>query len=161
MERLREKISSLRAEIDAAIERAETAEQALKQMEIQQTERDQEVISYENRIKVLESEVQAREGQLDEAKQFQRDSEATLNESDVLVKKISTLEEKLDDAENQLREALEKIRKYDLDNEGLQRIITQHEKDKEIMEQRHEDVSEKYTATKNELEETIKMLESI
>ncbi|KAJ2717321.1 tropomyosin-2 [Coemansia spiralis] len=71
------------------------------------------------------------------------------------------MEEKLDNTENQLREALEKIRAFDLENENLQRIITQHEKDKEILEQKHDEISEKYMTTKNELDETIKMLESI
>ncbi|KAJ2526948.1 tropomyosin-2 [Coemansia sp. RSA 1935] len=102
-----------------------------------------------------------REDQLDEAKQFQRDNEATLNESDVLVKKVVTLEERFDDTESKLREALEKIRAYDLENEGLQRTITQHEKDKEIAEQKYEEMKEKYLASKGELDETIKMLESM
>ncbi|KAJ2498999.1 hypothetical protein GGH96_003858 [Coemansia sp. RSA 1972] len=161
MDKLREKLATLRAEIDAANERAETAEQALKQLEDQQTDRDQELISYQNRIRRLEEEAQVREDQLDEAKQFQRDNEATLNESDVLVKKVVTLEERFDDTENKLREALEKIRAYDLENEGLQRTITQHEKDKEIAEQKYEEMNEKYLASKGELDETIKMLESI
>ncbi|KAJ2134053.1 tropomyosin-2 [Coemansia sp. RSA 678] len=108
MDKLREKLATLRAEIDAANERAETAEQALKQLEDQQTDRDQELISYQNRIRRLEDEAQMREDQLDEAKQFQRDNEATLNESDVLVKKVVTLEERFDDTESKLREALEK-----------------------------------------------------
>ncbi|KAJ2238918.1 tropomyosin-2, partial [Coemansia sp. RSA 1287] len=155
------KLATLRAEIDAANERAETSEQALKQLEDQQTDRDQELISYQNRIRRLEDEAQMREDQLDEAKQFQRDNEATLNESDVLVKKVVTLEERFDDTESKLREALEKIRAYDLENEGLQRTITQHEKDKEIAEQKYEEMKEKYLASKGELDETIKMLESM
>ncbi|KAJ1859383.1 tropomyosin-2 [Coemansia sp. RSA 1822] len=161
MEKLREKLATLRAEIDAANERADTAEQALKQLEDQQTDRDQELISYQNRIRRLEDEAQMREDQLDEAKQFQRDNEATLNESDVLVKKVTTLEERFDDTESKLREALEKIRAYDLENEGLQRTITQYEKDKEIAEQKYEEMNEKYLASKSELDETIKMLESM
>ncbi|KAJ2817708.1 tropomyosin-2 [Coemansia erecta] len=148
-------------EIDAATERAETAEQALKQLEDQQTERDQEGITLQNRIRRLEDEAQMREEQLDQAKQFQRDNEATLNESDVLIKKVMTLEEKLDNAESKLREALEKIRAYDLENEGLQRTITQYETDKEIAEQKYEELNEKFLSNKNELDETIKMLESI
>ncbi|KAJ2800094.1 tropomyosin-2, partial [Coemansia helicoidea] len=134
---------------------------ALKQLGDQQTERDQEIISYQNRIRRLEEVAQETEGQLDAAKQVQRDNEATLNESDVLAKKVSVMEEKLDETENQLREALEKIRAYDLENENLQRIITQHGKDKEIMEQKYDELSEKYTTTKHELDETIKMLETI
>ncbi|KAJ2780818.1 tropomyosin-2 [Coemansia javaensis] len=175
MDKLREKIASLRAEIDAAVERAETAEQALKQLTDQQTERDQEVISYQNRIKRLEEEAQVREEQLDEAKQIQRDSEATLNESDAVLKKASSLEEKLDETENQLREALERqvrrpgpslgaphvIRNYDLENENLERINTQLKKDMEAMELKYEEVSAKYKAAKDELDETIKTLESI
>ncbi|KAJ2319295.1 hypothetical protein IWW52_002052 [Coemansia sp. RSA 2704] len=72
-----------------------------------------------------------------------------------------TLEEKLDTAENQLREALEKIRSYDLENENLQRIITQNDKDKEIADQRYEELELKYNENKQELDNTVKLLEDI
>ncbi|KAJ2306345.1 tropomyosin-2 [Coemansia sp. RSA 2706] len=161
MEKLREKFNNLRAEVEVANERADSAEQALKQLQDEQTEREQEIISYQNRIKRLEEEAQMREDQLEEAKKFNQDNQTTLSETDVLIKKVMTLEEKLDTAENQLREALEKIRSYDLENENLQRIITQNDKDKEIADQRYEELELKYNENKQELDNTVKLLEDI
>ncbi|KAJ1965784.1 tropomyosin-2 [Dipsacomyces acuminosporus] len=161
MDKLREKINKLRGEADAANERADAAEQALKQLTDQQTEREQEFISLQNRIALLEEEAERRDSQLDEAKQLQKDSEASLNHGDVLSKKVDALEEKLEEAESQLREALENIRNLDLANENLQRRITQHEKDQEDAERKYEELNDKYLAVKAELEETIKTLEDI
>ncbi|KAJ2003467.1 tropomyosin-2 [Coemansia thaxteri] len=161
MDKFREKLQTLRAEAEVANERADAAEYALKQLNDQQTEREQEFISLQNRIALLEAEADRRDTQLTEAKQIQKDSEATLNQSDVLVKKVDTLEEKLEKAENQLREALDDVRKLDLENEKLQRCITQHEKDKEAHEARYDELNDKYVTIKSELEETMRTLDEI
>ncbi|KAJ1657578.1 tropomyosin-2, partial [Coemansia sp. RSA 25] len=132
------KIQALRAETEAANDRADAAEDALKKLDNQQTEREQEFISLQNRIALLEAEADRRDNQLSEAKQIQKDSEASLNQSDVLAKKVNTLEDKLEITETQLRDALENARKFDLENEKLQRTITQYEKERERSELKYE-----------------------
>ncbi|KAJ2374542.1 tropomyosin-2 [Coemansia sp. RSA 2611] len=158
MDKLRDKINSLRAEAEAANGRADTAEDALKKFSILQTEREQELVSLQNRIALLEAEADRRDAQLSEAKQIQKDSEATLNQSDVLVRKVDTLEDKLDSAETQLRDALEKL---DLENEKLQRTLVQYEKDKERMELKYETLLKDFGDAKDELERTLNSLSDL
>ncbi|KAJ2491259.1 tropomyosin-2 [Coemansia sp. RSA 2050] len=161
MDKLRDKINSLRAEAEAANGRADTAEDALKKFSILQTEREQELVSLQNRIALLEAEADRRDAQLSEAKQLQKDSEATLNQSDVLVRKVETLEDKLDSAETQLRDALENARRLDLENEKLQRTLIQYEKDKERMEQKYEGLQKDFIEAKDELERTLNSLSDL
>ncbi|KAJ2582123.1 tropomyosin-2 [Coemansia sp. RSA 1836] len=157
MDKLRE-IQALRAETEAANDRADAAEDALKKLDNQQTEREQEFISLQNRIALLEAEADRRDNQLSEAKQIQKDSEASLNQSDVLAKKVNTLEDKLEITETQLRDALENARKFDLENEKLQRTITQYEKERERSELKYENLFKDFTEAKDELERMLASL---
>ncbi|KAJ2703954.1 tropomyosin-2 [Coemansia sp. IMI 203386] len=161
MEKLREKIASYRAESEAANDRADAAELALKQLLAQQTEREQDLISLQNRVQLLQEEADKREAQLDEAKQIQKDNAATLNQSDVVLKKANNLEEKIEALEIQLREATTTIQNLDLENEGLQRKLAQKEKNIEDAELKYEELMEKYQGIKNELEETLRTLDEI
>ncbi|KAJ1839908.1 hypothetical protein LPJ57_010714, partial [Coemansia sp. RSA 486] len=155
------KIASYRAESEAANDRADAAELALKQLLAQQTEREQDLISLQNRVQLLQEEADKREAQLDEAKQIQKDNAATLNQSDVVLKKANNLEEKIEALEIQLREATTTIQNLDLENEGLQRKLAQKEKNIEDAELKYEELMEKYQGIKNELEETLRTLDEI
>ncbi|KAJ2888846.1 tropomyosin-2 [Coemansia asiatica] len=161
MDKLREKIALCRAETEAANDRADAAEQALKQLLAQQTEREQELISLQNRVQLLQEEADKREAQLDEAKQIQKDNAATLNQSDVVLRKANNLEEKIEALETELREATTTARNLDLENEGLQRKLAQKEKNLEDAELKYKELMEKYQAIKNELEETMRTLDEM
>ncbi|KAJ2855360.1 tropomyosin-2, partial [Coemansia erecta] len=155
------KIALCRAETEAANDRADAAEQALKQLLAQQTEREQELISLQNRVQLLQEEADKREAQLDEAKQIQKDNAATLNQSDVVLRKANNLEEKIEALETELREATTTARNLDLENEGLQRKLAQKEKNLEDAELKYKELMEKYQAIKNELEETMRTLDEM
>ncbi|KAJ1647547.1 tropomyosin-2 [Coemansia asiatica] len=148
-------------ETEAANDRADAAEQALKQLLAQQTEREQELISLQNRVQLLQEEADKREAQLDEAKQIQKDNAATLNQSDVVLRKANNLEEKIEALETELREATTTARNLDLENEGLQRKLAQKEKNLEDAELKYKELMEKYQAIKNELEETMRTLDEM
>ncbi|KAI7825802.1 tropomyosin [Kickxella alabastrina] len=161
MDKAREKINAYRAEAEAANERAEAADQQLKLVLAQQTEREQELISLQNRVQLLEEEADKRDAQLAEAKQIQQDNAATLNQSDIVLKNANTQEERIDNLEIQLREAIKNTQELDLLNEGLQRKLTQKEKDVETAETEYETLKETYTALKNEFEEAMRSLDEM
>ncbi|KAJ2724952.1 tropomyosin-2 [Coemansia sp. Benny D115] len=161
MDQVRSKFAALRAEADAANERAEAAEKAQKELVEQQTEREQEIISLQNRVQLLEEEADRRDAQLAEAKQIQQDNAATLNQSDLVLKNATNQEEKIDALETQLREANKTINDLDLANEDLQRKLTQKEKDLEKAEVDYEALKEKYVELKTEFENAMKEFEDI
>ncbi|KAJ1735556.1 hypothetical protein LPJ72_001810 [Coemansia sp. Benny D160-2] len=161
MDKLREKISHLREESNVANERADSLDATVKQLMDERTEREQDIISLQNRITRLEEEAEVREKQLDDAKEIQKNSEASLNESDVIMKKVDTLQEKYDEIEIQLRESQKETHRLDLENEKLNRVITQNEKDREDADKRYDELYEKYLKVKEDLDETIKALDDI
>ncbi|OMJ23703.1 putative asparagine-tRNA ligase, mitochondrial [Smittium culicis] len=159
MDKLKEKISNIRLEADAASARADAAELALKQINEQQIEREQEIISLQNRITLLEDELDRKESRIAEAKQLAEDHESTRDASDVLNKRIHLLEEKLETAELELQQTKEK--NMDVKTESLERTIAQFENERVDSEARYEALNEKYLKSKADLEETMKFLEDI
>ncbi|CAO3693670.1 unnamed protein product [Rhizopus microsporus] len=58
MEKIREKINSIRAEADAAIAKAEALEARVKELEQEQTQSEREIVSLTNRNKQLEDDLE-------------------------------------------------------------------------------------------------------
>ncbi|OLY79722.1 Tropomyosin-2 [Smittium mucronatum] len=161
MDKLKEKISNIRLEADAAAARADAAELALKQLNEQQNEREQEIISLQNRISLLEDELDRKEAKISEAKKMAEDVENSRDASDVLTRRINIVEEKLEAAESELQESKEKLRNMDIKTESLERTIVQLENERAESDVRYEELNEKYLKSKADLEETMKFLEDM
>ncbi|KAF8943560.1 hypothetical protein BGZ47_005300 [Haplosporangium gracile] len=105
MEAFKKKLENLRGEADAAIVRAETAERELSALKAELAAKDQEAISFNNRITLLES-------QLEKAETGGSDSKSKLREHELkvedLARKVKTLEKERDSLETKLEEMTEK-----------------------------------------------------
>lgn len=101
-------MNALRTEADNAIVRAEGAEAKNKQYEQQLLEKEQSITSLNVQIARLDSELQATEDKLAQAKTAQEDSEHSKTTNDGLSRKIVLLEEELDAAEKNAKETTEK-----------------------------------------------------
>ncbi|PVV01274.1 hypothetical protein BB560_004313 [Smittium megazygosporum] len=161
MDKLKDKINSIRLEAEAASARADAAEAALKQLNDQQVEREQEIISLQNRIAMLEEEIERKDERIVEIKQLADDHETSKSAGDVLTKRIDMLEEKLETSESELQQTKEKLRNLDVKSENLERTVAQMEADKAAQEARYEELNEKYLKIKEEHEETLKALEEL
>ncbi|ORX82159.1 hypothetical protein K493DRAFT_292447 [Basidiobolus meristosporus CBS 931.73] len=161
MEKFKEKINALRAEVDTANARADEAESALKRLNDSQNDRDQEIIGLQNKIQLLEEELEKAEGRIHDAKVLKEEDEQNRNHGETLVKKINLLETQLETAENNLRETTEKLRQVDLKAEQSERRVQQLEAEKVEMESKLEHLEEQYRSVKAELDETLKSLEDL
>lgn len=103
-----QKLSSLRAEADTAVTRAEEAEAKNKLAEQQLLEKEQSITSLNVQIARLDNELQATEEKLALAKSAQEDGEHSKTTNDSLARKIVLLEEELDAAEKNVKETTEK-----------------------------------------------------
>lgn len=101
-------MNAIRAEADAAITRAETAEAKNKKFEQQLLDQEQAMKSLNVQIARLEGELEAAESKLSQAKTAQEDSEHSKTTNDGLARKIVLLEEELDAAEKNVKETTEK-----------------------------------------------------
>lgn len=103
-----QKLASLRAEADNAVERAETAEAKNKQYEQELLRKDQEIISLQTKLSVLDAELEKTEAKLADAKHAQEESEQNRTANENLTRKIQLLEEELDSAEKNVKETVDK-----------------------------------------------------
>lgn len=103
-----QRLQTLRAEADAATERAEIAEAKIKKYEQSLLEKDQEITSLQHKLGVLDGQLEVAEGKLTEAKAAKEEGELSKTTNEGLIRKIQLLEEELDAAERNAKETMEK-----------------------------------------------------
>lgn len=108
MDRIREKLNSLRAECDAAVARAEDSEAKVKELEHSNLKAEQQIASLEHQVQVLEGQLEDTETKLTSHKQVAEEGEASRGHAESLSVKVAQLEAELDTAETNLREVTEK-----------------------------------------------------
>ncbi|KAI0693172.1 tropomyosin [Cerioporus squamosus] len=146
MEKIKERLQSLRAEADNAVARAEEAEAKNKKYEQLLLEKDQEITSLQHKISVLDADLEKAEGKLADLKSAQEDA------------KIQLLEEELDAADKNLKEAMDKLRQVDVKAEHFERQVTRLEQERDQWEKKYE---EKYRESKRELDELVATMEGL
>lgn len=103
-----QRLQTLRAEADAATERAEAAEAKNKKYEQLLLEKDQEITSLNHKLGVLDGQLEAAEAKLAEAKTAKEEGELSKTTNEGLQRKIQLLEDELDAAERNAKETTEK-----------------------------------------------------
>jgi tropomyosin, fungi type len=99
----------LRAEADAAVERAEQAEARNKAFEQEILKKDQEISSLTHRLGLAETNVETLEQKLAQLKSKSDEEGVGRSANDNLVRKVQLLEEELDTAEKNAKETVEKL----------------------------------------------------
>ncbi|KAG0297982.1 hypothetical protein BGZ96_003629 [Linnemannia gamsii] len=105
MEAFKKKLETLRGEADAALSRAETAERELAAAKADNNAKDQEAISHNNRISLLETQLEKAETGGSDSKTKLRELELKVEDLD---RKIKTLEKENESLENKLESMTEK-----------------------------------------------------
>ncbi|KAI9440461.1 tropomyosin [Lactarius indigo] len=161
MDKIKEKLANLRAEADAAVERAEAAEAKNKTYEQALLQKDQEITSLQHRIGVLDGELEKTEGKLAETKLAAADGESSKTTSEGLVRKVQLLEEELDTAEKNVKETMEKLRQVDVKAEHFERQVQRVEQERDQWEKKFEEMQTKYRESKAELDELVANMEGL
>ncbi|KAK3815012.1 MAG: hypothetical protein J3Q66DRAFT_343613 [Benniella sp.] len=98
MDKFKERIAAIRTEADDAVARAEEAEKELSEVKDQISAKDQETISYTNRIKLLESQLEKSETGGSDSQQQVRSLEAQVEELEGRVGHLEGKKETLESA---------------------------------------------------------------
>ena len=101
-------MTQLRAEADAANDRAEAAEAKNKKQDQQILQLEQENSSLQHRLALLEGELNQSEAKLQDTKKSALAGEQSIASLDSSQRKVQLLEEELDTAEKNLKETMEK-----------------------------------------------------
>ncbi|KAJ7024829.1 tropomyosin [Mycena alexandri] len=160
-DRIRDKMSQLRAESDAATLRAEEADAKNKKLEQQLLEKDHEITSLQVKLEHLDSELAKAESSIQESKADREAGETSKMTNEGLVRKIQLLEEELDAAEKNVKETVEKLRQVDVKAEHFERQVQRVEQERDMWEKKYEDSQTKYQASKAELDELVRTMEGL
>jgi len=154
-----QRLASLRAEADQAVERAELAEGKCKKLEQEILSKDQDIQSLTHRLTNAEDQLDKAETNLKDAKSASADHESSKTTNESLQRKILLLEEELDGAEKNLKETVERcvnaadccrpladphathpprLRQMDLKAEHYERQVQTLERDRDHWEKKHE-----------------------
>jgi len=154
-DRIKEKLNALRAEADAALERAENAEAKNKTYEQTILEKEQEISSLNHKLSVLDAELEKAESKLADAKTAKEEGENSKTANEGYLRKIQLLEEELDTAEKTVKETMEKLRQVDVKAEHFERQVHRLEQERDTWEKKYEETEEKYKASQKELDNLV------
>jgi tropomyosin len=161
MDRIKEKLTSLRVEADNAVARAEEAEAKNKKYEQLLLEKDQEIGSLQHRLSTLDGDLEKTEAKLAELKSAREEGETSKTTNEGLVRKIQLLEEELDAAEKNVKETMEKLRQVDVKAEHFERQVTRVEQERDQWEKKYEEAQDRYRQSKAELDELVANMEGL
>jgi len=161
MEKIKEKLASLRQEADTNVERAEKAEALIKVQEQRILEQDAEIKSLTHQLGVVDHNLEAAETQIKESKSAQLEGENSKTMNEGLTRKVQLLEEELDAAEKNVKETMEKLRQVDVKAEHFERQVQRVEQERDMWEKKYEDAQAKYRESKAELDELVQNMEGL
>jgi len=161
MDRIKERLAALRAEADAAVDRAEAAESKNKKYEQELLVKDQEIKSLTHKLGVIEGDLEKAESKLSDLKNASEDSETRKSTNEGLQRKVQLLEEELDAADQNLKDNLEKLRQVDVKAEHFERQVKRLEEERDVWERKYEEAQEKYNKSKKELDELVLSMEGL
>ncbi|CAO3687912.1 unnamed protein product [Rhizopus stolonifer] len=157
MDKIREKINSIRAEADAAIAKADALEAKLKEFEQEQTRNEREIVSLTNRNKQLEEDLDVAHEKIKDLK-GNEDSDI-VNEHENAQRKITLLEQELEDSDRALKQTTENFREADVKSEQLEKKVEQLTIQLSEEEKKREELESKNKELKEELDEFSKQLD--
>ncbi|KAL5512989.1 TPM2 [Sanghuangporus vaninii] len=160
-DRIKERLQTLRAEADAATERAEGAEARNKKYEQILLEKDQEITSLNHKLGVLDAQLEATEAKLAEAKAAKEEGELSKTTNEGLQRKIQLLEDELDAAERNAKETMEKLRQVDIKADHFERQTQNLQREILEWEQKYEASQEKFRKAQAELDELVQSMENL
>ncbi|KAG8958008.1 hypothetical protein FRC03_009546 [Tulasnella sp. 419] len=161
MDRIKERLAHLRAEADAAVDRAELAEAKNKKYEQEIIVKDQEIGSLTHKLGLAEAELEKAEEKLRELKHASEEGSQSKSTADTLTRKIQLLEEELDASEKNQKDTMEKLRQVDVKAEQYERQVVRLEQERDMWEKKYEDALEKYNQSKKELDELVLSMEGL
>ncbi|KAI9026492.1 tropomyosin [Phycomyces nitens] len=127
MDKIREKINNLRAEVEAAQAKGDEYESEFKRLSQDQLQREHDISSLTNKNRNLEVELKETIDKMMALKGLEEDDNLLKKEKDTAQRKISLLEQELENSDKSLRETTKNFREADVKAEHFERKMQQLE----------------------------------
>ncbi|CAZ85026.1 unnamed protein product [Tuber melanosporum] len=161
MEKVKEKMIALRAEVDDVQTKNDELQARIKVLEQENLQKEQEITSLNHQKNLLEADVEKLETRLKEEKEAHVIGSNNSQEMQNLQRKVALLEEEAEEAEKNLRETNEKLRLTDVKAEHYERKVATLEAEKDALEKKYDETVEMSKKAAHDLEELQSQLESI
>ncbi|CAP95349.1 hypothetical protein N7519_005614 [Penicillium mononematosum] len=161
MDKIKERMVSLRAEADEAHELVDELKAKVKTLEQENLSKEQEITSLNHRNQLLEEEVEKAEAALKEAKDAASQSLQHDTQNEALQRRVQLLEEEAEENDKTLRETNEKLRQTDIKAGHYERKVQALEDQHAKLEQRYEDAIKEHSAVKKELDDLASQMADI
>jgi len=161
MEKLKEKMSALRMEADAAQTTNAELAAKIKTLEQENLQKEQEITSLSHRNQLLEGDVEKLEEKIKELKASADSGATSSQEVESLQRKVQLLEEEAEEADKNLRETNEKLRLTDVKAEHYERKVATVEAERDQWEKNYEETCEKLKLCQKELGDLNAALDSM
>jgi len=158
MDKLKEKMASLRMETEEAQAQNEELKNRIKVLEQENLTKEQEISSLTHRNTLLDDEVEKLERALAEAKNAADSGAAHSSELDALQRKLQLLEDEAEEADKNLRETNEKLRLTDVKAEHYERKVATVESERDMWEKKYEECNDKFKQCQEELDKICQQL---
>lgn len=153
MDRIKEKLNSLRLECDEATAKSEELQGKVKVLEQENLAKEQEITSLLHKNNLLEAEVEKLETANKEFKKSADDGQEQGSQAEALARKVQLLEEEAENTDKVLREANEKLRLTDVTAGHFERRVQAVENERDQWEQKYEEMAKKCQKMEKELDE--------
>ncbi|ORE04412.1 DnaJ-domain-containing protein [Rhizopus microsporus var. microsporus] len=159
MEKIKEKIASIRAEAEAANARADEYEKKYKELEQLQMKQEHEIISLSNQNKHLQEDLELAHQKIEQLKALEEEDDDLKKENDAAQRKITLLEQELEKSEKAVREATKNFREADVKAEHFERKVQQLETLSSDQEKKIEDLKAKIIELQSQLDDYYELLD--
>ncbi|BDD55890.1 hypothetical protein MPDQ_003269 [Monascus purpureus] len=153
MDKIKERMNSLRLEADEAHEKVEELKGKVKTLEQENLAKEQEITSLNHRNQLLEAEVEKLETALKDAKDAANQSAQHDTQNEALQRRLQLLEEEAEEADRTLRETNEKLRQTDVKAGHYERKVQALEADRDQWVEKFEEMAKKHSDLQKELQE--------
>ncbi|KAF3940200.1 Tropomyosin-1 [Dactylella cylindrospora] len=161
MDALKARMEKLRIDSENATAQIEEYKSKAKALEADNLAKEQEIASLSTKNTRLEEDVEKLETALAAAKKDALEGAQHGTTSENLQRKVQVLEEELETQEKQLREVTEKLRQTDVKAEHYERKVSSLEAQLEELEKKFEEKEVELKKAKTEIEEMVKLLDTI
>ncbi|KAG0239401.1 tropomyosin [Mortierella sp. GBAus27b] len=151
MDKFKEKVNSLRNEVDAANTRADEFEAKVRLLKSEHLQKDHEIASLKNQLRTKDETLLRTEDRWMETKSSLDEGDNTKTTGEGLLRKVTLIESQLETAERNLSIDTEKLRELEAKTEIFERQVQKLEDQKRDYEARVEDLNNKYNEVRNEM----------
>ncbi|KAI8062490.1 tropomyosin [Gongronella butleri] len=161
MEKFKEKLQLMRAQVEEAEAKNKTLEDRIAEMTTDKINHEHEIVSLNNKVNFLEEQLEKAEKKMEMLQSAEAKGDDISKENDAAQRRIMLLEQELEQSEKSLKEMTANFREADVKAEHFERTAKHLEAQGEKYEEKILSMEEENSKLRKELEEIQSALDNL